>query len=59
MAQRPHTFGELDLGLLHTDPGLAEILENIEREKTPERLLTLARELQQLLTMKRQRETPN
>lgn len=38
---------------------MVELLDQIERENTPERLLTLARQLQEQLFMRRQRERPN
>jgi hypothetical protein len=38
---------------------LAQLLEDIEQEETPERLLKLARELQQQLSLRKQRETPS
>ncbi len=41
------------------DSMLAQLLEDIEQEETPERLLKLARELQQQLSLRKQRETPS
>jgi hypothetical protein len=48
-----------DLDLLLDDSRLTELLENIEQEDTPERLLTLARELQRQLLIKKQRDKPS
>jgi hypothetical protein len=53
----PLMSSDLDSPL--NDSRMAELLENIEREETAERLLKLARELQQRLLMMKQREKPN
>jgi hypothetical protein len=42
-----------------TDGKLADLLDDIEQEETPERLLKLARELQQQLMLRKQRENTN
>ena len=41
------------------DDSIASILTAIEQEKTPERLLRLAEELQAQLALRRQRAEPN
>jgi hypothetical protein len=42
-----------------TDGKLTDLLDDIEQEVTPERLLKLTRELQQQLTLHKQRQNPN
>ncbi|MDI6027519.1 hypothetical protein QBK99_15100 [Corticibacterium sp. UT-5YL-CI-8] len=57
MVKRPYILSDLDLPI--NESRLSELLDDIEQEETPERLLTLARELQRRLLMKKQRDNPN
>jgi hypothetical protein len=41
------------------DADLTKLLHEIEREETPEQLLTLARQLQEKLLLRKQRQGPN
>ncbi len=41
------------------DSRVMELLDDIERESTPERLLTLARKLQEQLLVRKQRDRPH
>ncbi len=59
MARRPYASIDTNLEFDIGDPRFAELLEDIRQEETPERLLTLARELQKKLLMQKQRRTPN
>jgi hypothetical protein len=48
---------KIDIATL--DDRIAAILQEIEQEKVPERLLQLASALQQALIVKRQKKSPN
>ena len=53
----PNEAGPLDAALL--DLEIRMLLAEIEKEKTPDRLLDLAEQLQGALAAKRQRSNPN
>jgi len=50
---------EKNADLPSLDTRLSTLLEAIETERTPDRLLSLAQELQQELFLRKQRRTPN
>ncbi|SHO66403.1 hypothetical protein SAMN02745172_03062 [Pseudoxanthobacter soli DSM 19599] len=54
----PEPAGEV-ADLPRLDAGLASLLEAIEAEKVPARLLKLAEQLQGELTLRKQRQNPN
>lgn len=56
--EKPKSQGEQTEGL-NLDGRLASLLEAIEAERTPERLLHLATELQTELALRKQRRNPN
>jgi hypothetical protein len=57
LVRRRSTSAEIDTP--HEDGSVIDQLDEIERENTPERLLSLARELEEKLLVRRQRERPN
>lgn len=59
MAKRPQIPIAIDLDPLLTDSRLADLLEDIEKEETPKRLLELAVKLQHHLVLRKQRQNPN
>jgi hypothetical protein len=59
LAKRPQIPIAIDLDPLLTDSRLADLLEDIEREETPKRLLELAVKLQHQLVLRKQRQNPN
>jgi hypothetical protein len=59
LIRRSPIDSDIDLDLPSGDLRLRALLDDIEQEETPERLLKLARELQQQLALRRQRQTPN
>ena len=59
MARRPLPLPLATEVALKEDSRLVSLLEDIEQEEVPERLLALARELQRQLSRARQRQKPN
>lgn len=59
VARRPFGMIDPETEAQFTDPRFLELLDDIRHEKTPERLLKLARDLQQQLTAMKQSRTPN
>jgi hypothetical protein len=59
LARRPEVPAGINLDPLSPESRLAELLEDIAEEETPERLLKLAIELQQQLMLRKQQKNPN
>lgn len=59
MARRTPPLSDLSPVGEFPEGKLADLLDDIEQEETPERLLKLARELQHQLLLRKQRENPN
>ncbi|MEZ2330677.1 hypothetical protein AB6802_13225 [Mesorhizobium sp. RCC_202] len=59
VAKPPHTGPASFRDPVEGDPALAALLDEIAEEKTPERLLELALELQQQLLLSKQLKNPN
>jgi len=59
LARRAPPLSGLSPAWAGSDGKLADLLDDIQREEAPERLLALARELQRQLILRKQRENPN